>query len=99
MKQMKKIALAAMLVMTTATAWAQWGQRDPRANVGLKDAYKDYFAIGVALNQRNVSDEAQIALVKKEFNSITAENDMKPGELHPKEGVWNFEKADKIADF
>ena len=100
MKQTKRIVLAAMLVVSTAAAWAQWGQRpDPRASVGLKDAYKDYFAIGVALNQRNVSDEAQIALVKKEFNSITAENDMKPGEMHPKEGVWNFEKADKIADF
>ena len=24
---------------------------------------------------------------------------MKPGELHPKEGVWNWEKADKIANF
>ena len=53
----------------------------------------------MAVNQRNISDEAQIALIKKEFNSITAENDMKPGELHPKEGVWNWEKADKIADF
>jgi len=99
MKQARKIALAAMLIMSTAASWAQWRQADPRANVGLKDAYKDYFAIGVALNQRNVSDDAQIALVKKEFNSITAENDMKPGELHPKEGVWNWEKADKIADF
>ena len=99
MKQARKIALAAMLIMSTAASWAQWRQADPRANVGLKDAYKDYFAIGVALNQRNVSDDAQIALVKKEFNSITAENDMKPGELHPQEGVWNWEKADKIADF
>lgn len=24
---------------------------------------------------------------------------MKSGELHPKEGVWNWERADKIADF
>jgi GH35 family endo-1,4-beta-xylanase/enterochelin esterase-like enzyme len=89
-----------MLIMSTAASWAQWGQRpDPRANVGLKDAYKDYFTIGVALNQRNVSDESQTALVCKEFNSVTAENDMKPGELHPKEGVWDFSKADKIADF
>ena len=90
MKQLKKIALAAMLVMSgSTTTWAQ----------GLKDAYKDYFTIGVALNQRNISNEDQMALVRKEFNSITAENDMKPGELHPKEGVWNFEKADRIADF
>jgi GH35 family endo-1,4-beta-xylanase/enterochelin esterase-like enzyme len=85
--------------MGSTAAWAQFRQVDPRANVGLKDAYKDYFTIGVALNQRNISDEAQIALIKKEFNSVTAENDWKPGEIHPKEGVWNFERADKIADF
>ena len=97
---MKKSFLGlALLVAGTMSTFAQWHQVDPRANVGLKDAYKDYFTIGVALNQRNVSDEAQIALVKKEFNSVTAENDWKPGEIHPKEGVWNFEKADKIADF
>ena len=81
------------------SAQAQWRQVDPRENVGLKDAYKDYFTIGVALNQRNVSDDAQKALVLKQFNSVTAENDWKPGEIHPKEGVWNFERADKIADF
>jgi len=94
-------ALTAIIALATCgtTAWAQWGQADPKANVGLKDAYKDYFTIGVALNQRNVSDEAQKALVLKEFNSVTAENDMKPGELHPQEGVWNWEKADKIANF
>ena len=88
-----------VFAMSGIAAWAQWRQVDPRANVGLKDAYKEYFTIGVALNQRNIADAEQIALVKKEFNSITAENDMKPGELHPQEGVWNWEKADKIADF
>lgn len=65
----------------------------------LKDAYKDYFSIGVAVNQRNVTTPEQMALVEREFNSVTAENDMKPGMLHPKEGVWNWEKADRIADF
>ena len=99
MKKTKRIALAALLIMSSAASWAQWRQVDPRANVGLKDAYKDYFTIGVALNQRNVSNEDQKALVLKQFNSVTAENDMKPGELHPKEGVWDFSKADKIADF
>ena len=99
MNQKKSLFVAAML-LCSAFSWAQGFRNvDPRANVGLKDAYKDYFTIGVALNQRNVSDEAQMALVKKEFNSVTAENDWKPGEIHPKEGVWDFSKADKIADF
>ena len=96
---MKTMVMAVLLAMGSTAAWAQFRQVDPRANVGLKDAYKDYFTIGVALNGRNVSDDAQKALVVKEFNSVTAENDWKPGEIHPKEGVWNFERADKIADF
>ena len=100
MKQTFKTALALVLSMTCMGSWAQFGApADPNPSVKLKDAYKDYFMIGVALNQRNVSTPDQINLVKAEFNSITAENDMKPGELHPKEGVWNWEKADKIANF
>jgi endo-1,4-beta-xylanase len=89
MSQLKTVALATMLAMSCSTIWAQ----------GLKDTYKKYFKIGVAVNGRNVQDPDQSALVKKEFNSITAENDMKPGELHPKEGVWNWERADRIANF
>ena len=89
-----------MLLLCSANVNAQgprFGQ--PEMPGGMKDSYKDYFAIGVAVNQRNVSNPDQIALIKKEFNSITAENDMKPGEIHPQEGVWNFERADKIANF
>ena len=89
-----------LLLLCSANVNAQgprFGQ--PEMPGGMKDSYKDYFAIGVAVNQRNVSNPDQIALIKKEFNSITAENDMKPGEIHPQEGVWNFERADKIANF
>ncbi len=66
---------------------------------GLKDAYKDYFMIGVAVNQRNVTNPEQSALIKREFNSITAENDMKPEPTEPQEGQFNWENADRIANF
>lgn len=82
-------------------AWAQgfgFGRpvEDP---TGYKDTYKDYFDIGVAVNMRNVTTPEQMALIKKNFSSITAENDMKPVSLQPKEGEFNWENADKIADF
>ena len=97
---MKTFLLALSLIAGSLTASAQWGRAaDYAAGPGLKDAYKDYFTIGVAVNQRNVSDEAQMAIIKKQYNSVTAENDWKPGMIHPKEGVWNFERADKIANF
>ena len=88
---MKKffLTLLALSSMTAATTWAQ----------GLKDAYKGYFMIGVAVNQRNVSNPDQMALIRQEFNSITAENDMKPQPTEPKEGEFNGENADKIANF
>ena len=87
---MKKLVIGLMLVLTSlAVARAQ----------GLKDAYQDYFTIGVAVNPANVSTPEQMALIVQEFNSITAENVMKPGEIHPAEGVWNFEEADRVADF
>ena len=94
---MTGLMLACMSILPTM---AQWGRPvDYSAGPGLKDAYKDYFTIGVAVNKHNISDPAQIEIIKKQFNSVTAENAWKPGEIHPKEGVWNFGLADSIANF
>ena len=90
---MKKISVIALIVSIVAVSAC--GPKDP----GLKDAYKGYFKIGVAVTPRNVTDSLQSAIILKEFNSITAENCMKPGEIHPQPGVWNFTQADAIADF
>ncbi len=65
---------------------------------GLKDAYKDYFKVGVALNVGNLTPE-QEAIVTREFNSVTCENAMKPVSVHPAPGVWDWAQADSIANF
>lgn len=65
---------------------------------GLKDFYKDYFSIGVAVGKRNLSGE-ESALIKKHFNSITAENDMKMESMQPIEGKFNWREADSIISF
>ena len=65
---------------------------------GLKDAYKDYFKVGVALNVGNLTPE-QEAIVVREFNSVTCENAMKPASVHPAPGVWDWAQADSIANF
>ncbi len=93
MKNLLKTSICAMaLLMGTGIVSAK-GEK------GLKDAYKKYFKIGVAVNMRNVSNPEHIDLIKKNFNSITAENDMKPQSTQPKEGEYNWTNADKIADF
>ena len=90
----------AALTMGIGNASAQgWGRPAPEDPTGLKDAYKDYFKVGVAINMRNLRNEEEMKLVKKEYNSITAENDHKVGQINPKEGVWNWGPADSIADF
>ena len=99
---MKRILFAGMcaLFLGLFPAGAQWGPRQiPEPTDGLKDAYKDYFKIGVAVNNRNVADPDQIKVVLREFNSITAENAMKPQPTEPRKGEFNWEDADKIADF
>ncbi len=70
----------------------------PKREKGLKDYYKKYFSIGVAVNVRALSgDEAD--LITREFNSVTAENDMKMGPIHPSEGSYNWRNADSIVNF
>lgn len=65
---------------------------------GLKDFYKDYFPIGVAVNPRDLrNDEAKLIL--QQFNSLTAENSMKMGPLHPQEDRYDWRDSDSIVDF
>ncbi len=97
---LKTACMAMMLAAGTVVVEAQqWQSQMPEEKTGYKDAYKDYFTIGVALSQRNVSSPEQMAIVKKNFNSVTAENCMKPGEIHPAEGVWKWAAADSLADW
>ena len=99
---MKRILIAGLcaLMMGAIPAGAQFGPRQiPEPTDGLKDAYKDYFKIGVAVNNRNVQDPDQIKVILRELNSITAENAMKPQPTEPQKGEFNWEDADRIANF
>ena len=90
MKHLIKIAFLATAV-TACTS-------KPEELPGIKDFIKDDFKIGVAVSPFTVQGQ-EAEMILKHFNTMTAENDMKPGEMHPAPGVWNFERADKIADF
>lgn len=68
------------------------------AEKGLKDYYRKYFPIGVAVNTAALSG-AEAALIAKEFNSVTPENDMKMGPIHPLENEYNWKNADAIVAF
>ena len=96
----------AMLLAVGSTA------RSAERVVTLKDTLKDHFMIGTAINRsiatgtagfRRTVEEVNkdIALVKEQFNQITAENDMKWQLIHPREGAdgYSFEPADAFVEF
>lgn len=67
----------------------------------LKDALKDKFYIGTALNLNQIQgkDTLSLNIVKDQFNSIVAENCMKSMYLQPEEGKFFFDDADKFVKF
>jgi len=65
---------------------------------GLKDYYKNYFPIGVAITPNNLkTDEANLIL--QQFNSLTPENAMKMEPIHPEENRYFWRDADSIVAF
>lgn len=94
---MKKILVLATALVMSLGSMAQ--NSESVDLLGLKDAYKDYFMIGVGVSQRNITRPEDIELICREFNSMTAENDMKPGSVCYGPGKYNWAGADRIANF
>jgi len=63
----------------------------------LKEHFKDKFLVGAAVSKYTIDQDQE--LLKKHFNSITAENEMKPMHLQPEQGKFTFEVADKMVQF
>jgi endo-1,4-beta-xylanase len=66
---------------------------------GLKDYYKNQFPIGVAVSPQALKREDESQLIIHQFNSITPENAMKMGPIHPRENEYNWKDADSIVAF
>src|SRR5690349_15238525 len=71
---------------------------EPRA---LQDVFKNDFMIGAALNRRQIfEDDARgVAIVSKQFNTITPENVLKWALVHPKPDAYDFTAADRFVAF
>ena len=67
----------------------------------LKDVYKEYFLVGAALNEAQFTEKAatEADIVKAQFNSISPENVLKWGMIHPVKGKYDFSEADKYVEF
>ncbi len=78
----------------------------------LKDAFKEHFPIGAAINRSHATGQSdgrrtldqigqEVALIQTHFNQITAENDMKWVNIHPRQGAdgYDFGQADAFVSF
>jgi endo-1,4-beta-xylanase len=71
------------------------------AQTTLKEAFKNDFLIGAALNETQFSGgkAAEAALVRTQFNTISPENVLKWEPIHPKSDQYNFGPADQYVEF
>jgi len=71
------------------------------AQTTLKQAFKNDFRIGAALNESEFSGEnpGAVAIIKAQFNTISPENVLKWESVHPAPGKFNFAAADRYVDF
>jgi len=69
-------------------------------NESLCNAFKDYFLIGAAISpEADLLSLERKLFISKHYNSVTAENQMKPKQIHPKDDVWNWKPADDVVSF
>ena len=73
---------------------------------GLSYLYKDHFLLGsiyhgsvLGNDKLNLNQDQEHKIISKEFNTITAENCMKPLFLLDQNGNYNFKESDKFVDY
>ena len=93
---MKNTMIIVLMFITGGSTFAAEG-----AAASLKDAYKDAFLMGSAVNHGIISgrDKASQEIVIAQFNTITPENEMKAETVNPRPGVYHFGPADDIVEF
>ncbi|MBX2963153.1 MAG: endo-1,4-beta-xylanase [Cyclobacteriaceae bacterium] len=67
----------------------------------LKKTFADDFLIGTALSIGQIEEKDSLAdaLIREQFNALTAENIMKSMFLQPEWGKFDFALADKLVDY
>lgn len=93
---MKNLTLAILVLCFLAACTT----KQPKPET-LKDAFEDKFNVGVAMNTYQIAgqDVKADSLVKKQFNSIVAENCMKSMSVQPEKGVFTFDEADQFVAY
>ena len=83
----------ALLATARAQVRAQTAEK-----MGLSEIFKNDFLVGSAINDRTLKKKRGKvhSLVRREFNSVVAENAMKWEKIHPRPGKWRWKLADRL---
>lgn len=100
---MKKytVLLLAISLVAISNLSCDPGVKSNSDSTALKDAYKNDFLIGTALNAEQIEEKEPnaAALVPQQFNAVTPENIMKCVIIHPAWDKFDFTLADKLIDY
>jgi endo-1,4-beta-xylanase len=97
-----KILLLFVGIIVLQNCIAQKTSKENKVNtLTLRQAYKNYFFVGAALNSDQIEEKEPnaAALVPKQFSSITPENIMKAEVIHTAWDKYNFDLADKFVAY
>jgi endo-1,4-beta-xylanase len=90
-----------MKIMTTVGIMGIFLATSGFAQTTLKEAFKNDFLIGAALNEAAFTGQNTnaVALIKTQFNTISPENVLKWESIHPKPDQYDFSAADRYVEF
>jgi len=66
----------------------------------LRDTFSNNFNMGVAFSSPQIDDGGpSLDLTLSQFNAMTPEFELQPSFIAPEEGMFNFERGDRVVDF
>ncbi|CAM3910971.1 endo-1,4-beta-xylanase [Alkalicoccus chagannorensis] len=102
---MKKAWLSAAVLAVFVPAGFAAADEEPQELEGgaldaapMKDRFEDSFNIGAAIEPHQ-TEGTHGEVLAHHYNSLTAENVMKPENLQPEEGEFYWDDADRLVDF
>lgn len=100
---MIKLAIKLTFVISTSLflvyCTASKNSKSNADSKGLKDYYEDYFTMGAAVSPQGLKRTEEAQLIVQHFGSMTPENAMKMGPIHPGENFYFWKDADSIVAF
>ncbi len=99
MKFPYRMLCGALVLTVAACALSRADDTAASTKATLRGAAGERMLIGAAVMSSHLEDPRRTKLIAEQFNSLTAENEMKPDQLQREKGKFTFDNADKIVAF